>query len=233
MKVGAIQSSFIPWRGYFDFIDSVDVFVFHDDVQYTKGDWRNRNRIKTQTGLEWLTVPVHHKHSAQLVVETQIDHTTRWAEKHINKFAAHYRGAPFLQDALALLDSVPPEQSATISALNIFLTRRICAYLEISTPLVISTELGLEGRKTERLVGMLKKLKATSYLSGAAADVYLQKERFQEERIRLEYKSYEYPAYPQLWGDFQGGVTVLDLIANCGSDSRNFLKSRSRDQVVA
>ncbi len=97
MKVGIIQSNFLPWRGYFDFIREVDLFIIHDDLQYTKGDWRNRNKIKTPRGLEWITVPVNYKTTSQLIEETTIDYSTRWAQKMLNCIREVYRQAPYFE----------------------------------------------------------------------------------------------------------------------------------------
>lgn len=232
MKVGVIQSSFIPWRGYFDFIASVDAFVFHDDIQYTKGDWRNRNKIKTAKGSEWLTVPVSYKYVSQLICETPIDNSTPWAKKHLRIWQAHYQAAQYFDATTEILSLLDDNEGATISQLNVKLIRKICDYLNISTPTMLSSELALEGSKTERLIDLLKKLNASAYLSGPSADAYLDKEAFRRNGIQLEYKSYDYAPYPQLWGDFIGEVTVLDLIANCGSEARNHIRSRTPDTVV-
>lgn len=232
MRVGVIQSSYIPWRGYFDFIASVDRFVFHEDIQYTKSDWRNRNRIKTPQGTEWLTVPVHYKKVAQLICETSIDHSTAWCQKHFRKVQETYRDAPYTNVVLDILASVQVDRPQTISTLNIELTKQICEYLGITTPLINSSKLSLVGTKTDRLIDILKKLQATTYLSGPSADGYLDKEAFRKNGIRLEYKSYDYGPYPQLWGAFEGAVTVLDLIANCGPDAKNHICSRTPDQVI-
>lgn len=232
MRVAAIQSSFIPWRGYFDFIDSVDHFVFLDDVQYTTRDWRNRNKIKTPKGVEWLSVPVLHKQRSQLIIETEIDYSVPWRKKHMGTWSANYRAAPYFDVIMEILSDSCANEEFTISQLNIKLIGRICDYLNISTPMMLSTELALRGSKTERLIDLLKKLNATTYLSGPSADAYLDKEAFRRHGIRLEYKTYDYAPYPQLWGEFVGEVTVLDLIANCGPRSGEFLRSQSPDRVI-
>lgn len=232
MRVGVIQSSFIPWRGYFDFIASVDIFVFHDDIQYTKGDWRNRNKIKTPKGTEWLTVPVSYKNVSQLICETPIDYSTAWYEKHLRIWRANYQGAPHFNDSMKLFSCLESNKETTISQLNIKLTRRISEYLEISTPMILSSELALAGSKTERLIDLLKKLDAKTYLSGPSADAYLDKEAFRRHGIGLEYKSYEYDPYFQLWGKFNGAVTVLDVIANCGPQSKNLIRSRTPNLTI-
>lgn len=232
MRVGIIQSSFIPWRGYFDFIASVDMFIFHDDLQYTKGDWRNRNKLKTSKGTEWLTVPVSYRHVAQLIQDTPIDYSTDWAAKHLRRWQANYRAAPNLDTVLDLLDGLGSRQDVTISQMNIRLIRRICAYLGITTSMQLSSELAVAGQKTERLIALLKKVGATTYLSGPSADAYLDKEVFRENRLRLEYKSYDYEPYPQLWGTFEGAVSVLDLIANLGPRAKDYLSSRTPNLSV-
>jgi hypothetical protein len=232
MKVGIIQSNYIPWRGYFDFIDSVDLFVFHDDLQYTKGDWRNRNKIKTANGLKWLTVPVHYCQTTQLICETAIDYSTKWQINHKNQIKASYRETPFLSDVLFLLEEAYSYNDKTISQLNIRLIRMICAYLKIETPFVMSAEYGLTGAKTERLIQLLNQLGASTYVSGPSANNYLDENLFRESGIDLEYKKYEYQPYPQNGGDFEGRVSVIDLLANCGPGSTNYLKSLTPNNVV-
>ena len=232
MRVAAIQSSFIPWRGYFDFIASVDAFVFLDDVQYTVRDWRNRNQIKTPKGVEWVTVPVVHGGRDLLVSEAKIDYSQGWIKKLLGAWSANYGRSECFNPTLALLAELEALRYEKLSSLNTELTRRICACLSITTPLLHSSDLSLVGAKTDRLIDLLKKLHATTYLSGPSADAYLDKDAFRKNGIRLEYKSYDYDPYTKLWGPFEGAVTVLDLIANCGSDAKSHIRSRTPDQVI-
>lgn len=232
VRIGIIQSSFIPWRGYFDFIASVDRFVFLDDTQYTQRNWRNRNRIKTAAGTKWITVPVHYRHQSQLICDTEIDQSSNWPQKHLAQWRLHYGQTPFLGDVLEILDDLPSHGSKTISDLNIKLIRHICQYLHIETPLIMSVELDPQGRKTERLIDIVKKLGGDTYLSGPSADAYLDHRAFASAGIGLEYKRYEYAPYPQAWGAFDGEVSVLDLIANCGRDAAARLRSMAPDRVI-
>jgi hypothetical protein len=232
MKVGIIQSSYVPWRGYFDLMASVDAFVFYDDVQYTKGDWRNRNRIKTFRGIEWLTVPVHYKKLKKKISETTIDYKQQWDKKHFLKLRESYQDARYSDEMLELASVIQSSHFETISELNIKLIELLCSYLDISTPTYFSSDFALYGTKTDRLINLLKKLNATAYLSGSSADSYLDKDAFRSAGIQLEYKSYDYEPYPQLWGGFNGAVSVLDLIANCGTKARGYLTSRTQDQIV-
>jgi hypothetical protein len=233
MRVGVIQSNYLPWRGYFDFIDDVDVFVFHDDLQFTKGDWRNRNRIKTPRGVRWITVPVHHRCTAQLICDTTIDYSQNWRRDHRNLITTHLASAPHLRD---VLDLVEPEFDAghrTISELNIALITSICRYLQVRTPFRMSSEFRLTRTKTERLIDLLDAMGATTYVSGPTARGYLDEPRFREAGIELEYKQYDYATYPQLWGPFDGAVSIIDTIANCGPAAREVLKSRNGNQQAA
>lgn len=227
MRVGIIQPNYMPWRGYFDFIDDVDLFIFLDDVQYTRRDWRNRNRIKSPQGLQWLTVPVHfHRHSAPLIADTPIDYTHNWQRKHINSLKVSYGSAPYFAqygpECLALLET----RFATIAELNIALTRWMMAQLAITTPLKRASTLQASGAKTARLIDILQRVGATIYLSGPAAKDYLEPGQFDQAGIALEYKTYAYQPYPQRWGSFQGAVSALDLLFNCGPQAPRFLKSQ-------
>jgi hypothetical protein len=232
LRVAAIQSAFIPWRGFFDFIASADIFVFYDDVQYSTGSWRSRNKVKTPKGAEWITVPVRRERLSQLITETLVDDSRPWRSKHMATWSANYRAAPHYSVIVDLLADLKVPGEISISQLNIKLIRRICEYLKISTPMMLSSELALEGQKTVRLIDMLMKLKGSIYLSGPSADAYLDKELFRVHGIQLEYKSYDYEPYPQLWGEFEGAVSILDLIANCGPLARQHIFSKSPNQIV-
>ena len=228
MKVGIIQSCYAPWRGYFDFMRECDAFVLHDDIQYTKGDWRNRNKIKTPQGAKWMTVPVHYNHMAQLICETKIDHSTLWPIAHENMLEDNYRAAPYWRDAKLILGQSYCGQE-TISQLNWMMLGVICGYLGITTPMLDSRSFNLDPalRKTERILAICKALGATTYLSGPAAKVYLDEDLLRRNGIVPEYKTYDYPEYPQLHGRFDGNLSVLDLIANVGPDAPLYIWRKS------
>lgn len=206
--------------------------MFLDDTQYSKNSWRNRNQIKTPSGLQWVTVPVRQERLNQLISETCIDNSAPWLRKHLGAWQANYARTPYFDVAMEILSGLNSDKEETISQLNIRLIRRICEYLQISTPMILSSELASEGDKTDRLIDLLKKLNVTTYLSGPSADAYLDKEAFRRHGISLEYKSYSYEPYPQLWGPFEGAVTVLDLIANCGPHSAELIHSLTPNRVI-
>lgn len=232
MRVGIIQSNYIPWRGYFDFIDEVDLFIFHDDLQYTKNDWRNRNKIKTDQGTIWLTVSVYNKSSSQLICDTAIDYSHGWNQKHINQLQQWYIKAPYFSEYRNEVFDILKHRFSTISDLNSTLCKWIMGKLDMKTPILLSSEFQPQGKKTERVMDILKKVGATTYLSGPAAKGYLEEDKFKHAGIDLEYKVYEYPEYPQLYGKFEPQVSVLDLIFNCGKESRKYLKSLKPNEKV-
>ncbi len=232
MRVGIIQSNYIPWRGYFDFIDEVDLFIFHDDLQYTKNDWRNRNKIKTKSGTLWLTVPVHYGTTSQLICNTHIDYSNSWHKKHINQLRQWYGRSPYFPDYCKELFDILGRPFNTISDLNIILCSWINEKLNIDTPTDISSKYELRGSKTDRLSDLLKKLGATTYISGPSAKGYLEEKLFRQNGIRLEYKIYDYLPYTQPWGEFIADVTVLDLLFNTGPEARKYLKSMKPNEVI-
>jgi hypothetical protein len=232
MRVGVIQSNYLPWRGYFDFIASVELFVLYDDVQYSSGTWRNRNKVKTPNGVKWLTVPVKNR-LGLAIDETEIEYAHPWQEQHRGLLQASLRKSPFFPDAMALWEAGIRDNPPTISELNTRLLKLICEHLQIATPLVPSRPYRLTGAKTERLISLLKRLGATSYISGPAASSYLDERMFEENGISLEYKSYDYPPYPQPFGEFVGDVSILDLIANTGPQASSYLRSLRPNRSVA
>lgn len=231
MKVAIIQSSYIPWRGYFDIIDDVDLFIFYDDVQYSRGSWRNRNRIKTDRGLAWITVGVNYSFP-QRICDTQVNYLTDWHVQHSKLLYKWYNTAPYFSLYYDEIVSLLNTRFATISQLNKWFCAWAMGKLRIDTPVRCSTEFRCEGQRTERLISLLKQVSATSYVSGPTAKGYIDPAMFRCNDIGLEYKAYDYPEYLQLYDGFEGAVSVLDLLFNVGPNSRDFLKSRSRNTVV-
>ncbi len=232
MRVGIIQSNYVPWRGYFDFIDDCDVFILFDDVQYTDRDWRNRNRLKTPKGPAWITVSLQSGARDRLVQDVTIDWETDWSARHLNMLRQNYRAAPHQASIVEEISEIFARKPARLSELNRALIVWANARLGITTPLIDAASLPGRGRRTERLISLVEAVGGTRYLSGPAAESYLEPEAFRSAGIGLEYKSYDYEPYPQLWGEFEGAVSVLDLLANTGPDARRFLKSRTANRII-
>jgi hypothetical protein len=232
-RVGIIQSNYIPWRGYFDFIRSVDLFVVYDDVQYSTGTWRNRNQLKMRGGLQWLTVPVHARICRTIDDTPLSEEHGDWRRQHRRLLEASLAPAPHFDDARRLWEAGVAGAHCSISALNVRLISAINEYLGIRTEVVMSRAYGATGAKTARLIDLLSKLGAGTYVSGPSARGYLDEDAFRRHGIRLEYKTYAYEPYPQLWGEFVGTVSVLDLIANVGPRAPEHLSSRTLNAAIA
>jgi hypothetical protein len=219
-RVAVLQSNYIPWKGYFDIISQVDEFIFYDDVQYTKNDWRNRNKIKTLNGLLWLSIPVGEPRN-RLICDVEIENSN-WQKKHWQNILQFYKKAPFFEGYKSFFENFyMNENHANLSDMNIKLIKRICAeILDIKTKFRDSREFALQSKKENRILEILEKTGATHYLSGPAAKNYIAEQHFVEKHIKLEWMDYSgYPEYKQLFGKFEHAVSILDLIFNVGKDS--------------
>ena len=222
-----LQPSYLPWRGYFHQIQRADVFVFYDDVNYDKHGWRNRNRVKTPNGVQWLTIPVtallgplHHCP----INEVRISGDRKWNTKHWKTLVMAYSKAPFFKQYAAKLEPYYHSEPSMLSEFTIALTRCLAQELGIKdTKFIRSSEIGGQRQKTERLIAILKEVGATHYLSGPSAKNYLDEPRFGEVGITLEYMRYEYPEYPQLYPPFDPAVSVLDLLFMTGPDAPQYI----------
>ncbi|MDE3059661.1 MAG: WbqC family protein [Pseudomonadota bacterium] len=222
-RVAIVQSCYIPWKGYFDLIAAADAFIFYDDVQYTRQDWRNRNRIKTQQGLLWLTVPVKFGHT-QLIRDTEIAGSA-WAEKHWRSLCQYYKSAPWFGPVAERLEPIYRQSHTHLSALNRRLIATLCDMLRIDTPLSCSWEYERMEGKSERLVHLCQQVGAAEYISGPAAKDYLDVGLFEAAGIKVSWFDYDgYPEYRQLWGGFEHNVSILDLLFNCGPEARRYMK---------
>ena len=227
-RVAILQSNYVPWKGYFDIIRNVDTFIFYDSVQYTKNDWRNRNKIKTPNGVEWLTIPVEFKTLGQRINETNIAKTD-WNVKHWKTLSNNYAKAPCFKELKDVFEDIYMSRLANVknlSEINFTLIKSICEILHVDTELVWDSDLGLIEGKTERLVDLCKKTNASEYISGPAAKDYLDESLFSGEKISVKWMDYSgYKEYKQLFPPFEHGVSILDLLFNTGEEAVNYLKS--------
>jgi hypothetical protein len=227
MNCVILQPSYIPWRGYFDQIRRADVFVFYDDVQYDKHGWRNRNRIKTANGTQWLTIPVSKKGNVAqhlLINDMHICWDTSWNEKHWAAITQSYRKAPHFQRYAPALERLYTSRPELLADFTIELTIALARELGITkTCFLRSSELAVPGNKTDRLVGILQKLGTTHYISGPSARDYLEEDKLASAGITLEYMSYHYPEYQQLYPPFDPQVSILDLLFVAGPEAHKYI----------
>ncbi|HRV31517.1 MAG TPA: WbqC family protein [Kiritimatiellia bacterium] len=226
-KVAILQSNYIPWKGYFDLIHRVDDFVLFDDMQYTRRDWRNRNKIKTANGLLWLTIPVDVKGKYfQAIKDTRIS-DPGWNQTHWKTICHAYSRAPFFSQYKDFIGQLYAEATfPTLSEINFHFLKALCKLLDIQTSFHWSMDFQLAAGKSERLLGICKDLGATHYLSGPAAKDYLDTSIFAAAGIAVEWMDYShYPEYPQLHPPFEHGVSILDVIFNVGERTSSLVKT--------
>lgn len=226
-RVAIVQSSYIPWKGYFDLINSVDEFVLFDDAQYTRRDWRNRNRIKTSRGTAWLSIPVSSKgHFDAAIRHIEVD-DGEWASRHWRTIRANYARATHFRTYSDLLEQLYLESGETLlSDVNRRFLSGICAILEIRANFKWSWEYEVGDGKTERLVSICRQAGAATYISGPSASTYIDRQQFEDAGIELIYFDYAgYPEYRQMFPPFEHRVSVLDLILNEGPDAPRHMLS--------
>ncbi|WP_028544005.1 WbqC family protein [Paenibacillus taiwanensis] len=222
--VSVIQSNYIPWKGYFDIINDSELFIFHDDLQYTKNDWRNRNKIKSHAGAKWLTIPVGSRED-RLIDEVLLP-ATNWGHKHWNEIKMSYSKAPYFKSYKEFFEDVYLGQRwSTLSEFNQYLIKYISQeFLGIKTQFINSSELNIPGKKLDKLINLLQKVEASKYISGPAAKDYIDESRFIEAGIKLDYKDYSnYPEFLQLHPPFEHYVSIIDLLFHAGPDSTYFI----------
>ena len=226
--VAVLQSNYIPWKGYFDIINSVDLFIFHDDIQFTKNDWRNRNKIKTPNGLKWITIPCGSKsHTHKLIYEISLPNSD-WQNKHWNLIKENYSKAPYFNLYKKFFENIYLNQKwKNLSELNQHLIKNISLkFLNIKTQFDDSRNYNIQGKGEDRLINLLKKVNATKYISGPSAKAYISNNRFVSEGILLEWMNYNnYPQYQQLYPPFQHAVSIIDILFNTGPNAEKFFKS--------
>jgi hypothetical protein len=224
MRVTILQPSYLPWLGYFEQMHRSDQFVLYDDVQFTRRDWRNRNRVRVQEGSIWLTVPIIQKNKyEQNLLETKIDNSTSWKRKHLETIRCHYSKTPFFDLHFPWCEKIFNSEWNFLLDLSLETIQYLKGQLKINTPLLRSSELGGAGEKTERLISICKQLGATHYLSGESASNYISDKNFSDQGIELEYQEYQHPEYPQRYEGFVPFLSTIDLLFNCGDKSLEFL----------
>ncbi len=221
--LAAHQPQYLPWLGFFDKLDQADVFVLLDNVQFKKNEWQNRNRIKGASGPQWITVPVRHRFP-QTIAEVEVRDSEPWRRKHLRALESNYRKAAHFDETMAPIAEILGQRQKQLAPLNIELIGRLMGQLGIETRMVLGSEVEAREDPTLRLIDLCLRMGADTYLSGAGGD-YLDQSAFAEAGISLRFQAYDHPTYPQLYGDFEPYMSVVDLLMNCGPGSFSIIAS--------
>jgi hypothetical protein len=231
-----LQPSYIPWRGFFHLIHKADVFVFYDDVQYDRHGWRNRNRIKTPRGAQWITIPIKSagaQWKEHMICDMQISCERKWNEAHFETLRHSYSKAPFFNRYEPMLKNWYGNPPQKLVDFTVGTTMELARELGIRhTRFVRSSSLGCSGTKTDRLVQILERLGGNHYISGPAARDYLETRKLEAKGITVEWMTYEYPEYPQLYPPFDPQLSVLDLLLMTGPAAGQYIWKDGRDSAV-
>jgi len=225
MTIVIMQPGYLPWLGFFELMYRSDVFVVYDNVQYDKNGWRNRNRIKTPQGAQWLTVPVHSKDKPR-ISEVKIDNTKNWAKKHLKILESNYQRAPYFEEYFEKIKDILSKEWEKLLDLDLYLIENISELLGINRRMVLVSDLKIKhDDRVGRLIEICKQFDAQVFYEPAGGKGYLdsEKNQFEKEGIGLVFQNFECPKYSQLFGDFIPGLSIVDLLFNEGENSLNFI----------
>ena len=226
-NVAIMQPTYLPWSGYFSLIESVDIFVILDTVQFQKRSWQQRNQIKTSQGSNWLTVPVVSKGKRnQLIKNTQIAKDRDFEKKHLKSIEFNYIKSRFFDEEFKPIFDLLNKDHKYLAELNFTLINYFCKRLNIETEIIKSSDLNGRGKKADLLCSICKELNACKYISPPGSKDYLQESNtFLEANIPVLYFNYSHPSYDQLWGDFLPYMSIVDLLFNTGNKAVELVKN--------
>nr|WP_311526922.1 WbqC family protein [uncultured Ralstonia sp.] len=225
MNVVITQPMLFPWVGLLEQIMLADVLVNYADVQFSKGSFTNRVQIKEVAGTRWMTVPLEKFHLGARIDEVKPATNVDWRAQHLRMLEQAYDAAPHASDMLALVRSVYEADYTNMGALALASMRAVCRYLgiELDRKFVDAPELNIPGRNTDRVLAIVQKLQGDTYITGHGAKNYLAHAEFEQHGVTVEYMNYAMRPYPQLHGAFTPFVSSLDLIANHGPASKQYM----------
>lgn len=227
MRISIMQPGYLPWLGFFELMYNCDLFILLDDVQFTKKDWRNRNRIRTKDGWIWLTVPVLTKDKQnQLINETKINSSINWKRKHLKAIEINYHKAKYFKEYFPSLEEKYSRNWEYLVDLDIEIITWLKNALNIGTPIIKSSILNTQGKKEEKIINICKKLNAQKIYDSKAARGTLDLEKFKKENINIEFQNYHHPTYVQVYEPFIPFMSVMDLLIQYGPESRNILLNK-------
>jgi len=219
-----LQPGYLPWIGFFEQVYRSDIFVIYDNAQYTKGDWRNRNRIKSPNGSDvFLTIPIEKYPHTIAIKDVRIANDKSWATKHLNKIREYYRKAPFFNDYFPEIEAIISQKQTFLIDLDIKLTQKLLELLKITTDLRLNSEISQVDHGKGQLLHVCRELGATNCYNGAAGESLYAPADFKQHGIELEFQNFTCLEYPQIWNGFLPGLSVIDLLFNCGEESRDYI----------
>ncbi len=229
MILTAHQPVYLPWLGLFHKIWLANTFVSFDIAQYLTKDWMNRNKIKTHNGSEWLTVPVLKKgFLSKKTFEMRINNTLNWRRKHFKSLCVNYKNAKYYDYYINILEKIYLKKWDFLSDLNEYILKTFLKELNINIKFLKASELNFNGKGSELVLNMCKKLDCKKYIFGSQGKNYAIEEDFKKNNIEIFFQNYNHPTYSQLHNNFISNLSAVDLFFNVGPKSlENIVKNQN------
>jgi len=218
------QPGYLPYIGFFKKIQTSDIFVYLDDVQYSIRDGDNRNKIRTHNGSTLLTVPLS-KPFGKMINEVEIANSIDWRNNHKNAIKENYKKAPYFEKYWNSIETILSKKWEKLIELNLELIQHFNLVLDLKTKTIKSSELKIKSTKSQRLLDICKKLNASTYVSGELGKDYLDKKKFEEMGIKVLFEKFQHPIYKQIHGEFIPYMSIIDLLFNEGDNAKYILKN--------
>ena len=227
MIISIMQPCFVPWLGYFEQMALADIFVYMDDVQYTKKDWRNGNQLKSPYGVKNISFSVKKTSRETLIKEIEISYNQPWEDTLFNQISNWYRKSTFFNEIMEVLTPHIYNKYLKLLDLNLNLNDAILKYLDIHTPFFFTSDIPRQSQnKNERVLEICKHFEGVDILyDGKKARDFIDVEYFQSNGIHVIFQDYQHTPYPQLWGEFVPYMSIIDLLMNCGKESKKIILS--------
>lgn len=219
------QPMFFPWIGLFEQIKNADIYLHYDDViMPLSGGLMNRIKIKTANGSVWMTIPIVRK-GQQLISDVIIKDIKKWKKKHIMSLEQNYAKTPFVDDMMQIVSEIYSIDTERLIDINICAIERIAAYYNINAEFRLTSEYEINSKSSEKVLELVKTVNGNIYITGHGASNYLDHELFEKNNIKVEYMNYKRLPYPQIHGEFDPHISILDLIANTGTNGIKYICS--------
>jgi hypothetical protein len=217
MIIAAHQPNWMPWLGYWNKMPNVDKVILLDAVQYTRGNYINRVQLKNKKGRFWWTLPTSAGLQDRICDAMVVDGIR---DKLWNQLFNAYHGYEFWEDYSEYFHDVVTYPSRYLSEINYHALKTIARLLDIDTnKFILQSEIGGMGQKTDLLIDLCNKVGADTYFSGHRGGDYMDLDKFNDAGIKVEFQDFIHPEYFQQIGKFETGLSIVDVLCNCGIDT--------------
>lgn len=219
MILSGHQPNYWPYPGLIGKIMQSDKFMYVTNVQFEKKSWQKRNRVRTKEGWTYIQVPTITKGKfEQKICNVEIDNQTDWKSKNMRTISLLYGKAQYYKEYKDFLEDLYCRQWKMLSELDIYIMNYVLSELDSTTEIIYDTDLTIEGNKTTMLVDMCRKTNCDTYLSNLGSAAYVQIPEFTDAGLNHRYIDYVGQEYCQQFPGFEPGLSVLDMLMNCGKE---------------